>query len=95
MTSNDIDLVRDNPEQNRFELATKAGLAVADYRRDGHLLIVYHTEVPVAVRGQGIGEQLVRGVLSEAQRRNLKVIPSCWFVREVMEGDPQYRDLLA
>ena len=95
MTTNEVNPVRDNPEQNRFELATNAGLAVADYRKDGHLLIIYHTEVPVAVRGQGIGEQLVRGVLNEAHRRNLKVIPSCWFVPEVMEGEPKYRHLIA
>jgi uncharacterized protein len=95
MTTDEVSLVRDNPEQNRFELETHAGLAVADYRRDGNVLIIFHTEVPVAIHGQGIGEKLVRGALSEIQRRKLKVAPGCWFVRRVMESDPLYRDLLA
>ncbi len=64
-------------------------------RRDGDVLIIFHTEVPVAIHGRGIGEKLVRGALNEIQRRKLKVIPRCWFVRRVMESDPLYRDLLA
>ena len=88
-------MVRDNAERQRFELETSAGLAVADYRRDGDALVMYHTEVPVSVRGQGWREKLVRGALSEVQHRNLRVIPRCWFVRDVMEGDPQYRDMIA
>jgi predicted GNAT family acetyltransferase len=88
-------MVRDNAEKQRYELETSAGLAVADYRRDGDALVMYHTEVPASVRGQGWGEKLVRGALSEIQRRNLRVIPRCWFVRDVMEGDPQYRDMIA
>jgi uncharacterized protein len=88
-------MVRDNAEKQRFELETSAGLAVADYRREGDALVMYHTEVPVSVRGQGWGEKLVRGALTEVQRRNLRIIPRCWSVREVMEGDPQCRDMIA
>jgi predicted GNAT family acetyltransferase len=95
MATAEISMVRDNREQNRFELETHAGLAVADYRRDGDVFIIFHTEVPVAIHGQGIGEKLVRGALNEIRRRKLKVIPRCWFVRRVMESDPLYRDLLA
>ncbi len=88
-------LVRDNPEQQRFEMVTSAGLAVAEYRRDGDTLIIFHTEVPPALRGQGMGDKLVRGVLEEVRRRNLKVVPRCWFVREFVGSNPEYRDLIA
>jgi hypothetical protein len=88
-------LVRDNPEQQRFEMVTSAGLAVAEYRRDGDTLIIFHTEVPPALRGQGMGDKLVRGVLEEVRRRNLKVVPRCWFVREFVASHPEYRDLIA
>ncbi|WP_072385385.1 GNAT family N-acetyltransferase [Hyphomicrobium sp. CS1BSMeth3] len=87
--------VRDNPEQQRFEMETSAGLAVAEYRRDGDTLIIFHTEVPPALRGQGMGDKLVRGVLEDVRRRNLKVVPRCWFVREFVGSHPEYRDLIA
>lgn len=88
-------LVRDNPEQQRFELETPAGLAVAEYRRSGDVLTIFHTEVPQALRGQGIGEKLVRGVLDEIRRRELKVVPRCWFVKEFLAGHPEYRDVIS
>ena len=87
--------VRDNPEQKRFELDTDAGLAVAEYRRESDTLIIFHTEVPPALRGQGLGDKLVRGVLEDLRRRQLKVVPRCWFVRAFIDSNPEYQDLLA
>jgi predicted GNAT family acetyltransferase len=94
-TEEAANVVRDNPEQQRFELETPAGLAVAEYRRAGDVLTVFHTEVPPALRGQGIGEKLVRGVLDEIRRRELKVVPRCWFVKEFLASHPEYRDVMS
>jgi len=58
-------------------------------------MTIYHTEVPLKLRGQGYGFHLVRGVLNEVRRLNLKVVPQCWFVREVIERHPTFQDLLA
>ena len=87
--------VRDNPQQQRFELDSEEGTAVALYRWDDDIMVLFHTEVPRALRGHGIGEELVRGVLDEARRRKLKVVPLCWFVREFVERNPEYRDVMA
>jgi len=86
--------VRDNPERQRFELDTGAGLAVAEYHQDGDTLVIFYTEVPPALRGQGIGERLVMGVFDEADRRKLKVVPRCSFVRQFIGRHPEYLDLL-
>lgn len=88
------DAVRDNPRQQRFELETAAGPAVADYRRDGNVLTIFHTEVPRALRGRGIGEMLVRGVLEDIRRRGLKLVPRCGFVRVFLDDNPEFRDLI-
>jgi predicted GNAT family acetyltransferase len=37
----------------------------------------------------------VRGTLDEVRRLNLKVVPRCWFVRDVIAGQPEFQDLLA
>jgi SOS response associated peptidase (SRAP) len=39
--------VRHNPEQHRFATDTPSGLVVADYRLEGNVMTIYHTEVPV------------------------------------------------
>jgi len=87
--------LQDNPEQQRFELDTVEGPAAALYRWDGDIMVIFHTEVPGDLRGQGIGDKLVRGVLDEVRRRKLKVVPLCWFVQEFVERNPEYGDLLA
>jgi predicted GNAT family acetyltransferase len=86
--------VVNNAEKNRFELGTPAGPAIADYRLDGGVVTIFHTEVPEPLRGRGIGGLLVEGALSEIRRLNLKVVPSCWFVREFIDRNPRFSDLL-
>jgi hypothetical protein len=43
---------------------------------------------------RGYGYHLVRGTLEEVRRLNLKLVPQCWFVREVIERRPEFQDLL-
>jgi len=47
--------IRHNTEQQRFEFDTSAGIAVADYRLSAGVMTIFHTEVPVPLRGRGIG----------------------------------------
>ena len=88
------DPVRHNAEQHRFEMDTPAGLAIANYRLEGEVMTIYHSEVPAPLRGRGYGYHLVRGTLDELRRLNLKVVPQCWFVRQVIERRPEFQDLL-
>ena len=86
--------VRHNTEQQRFELDTSAGIAVADYRLSAGVMTIFHTEVPVPLRGRGIGCRLVKGALEEVRKLGLKVVPQCWFVREFIERNPNFADLV-
>jgi predicted GNAT family acetyltransferase len=85
--------VANNKDQSRFELETSSGLAIADYRLSGDTMTIFHTEVPLPLRGRGIGARLVRGALLQARQLNLKVVPSCWFVREFIDRNPEFADL--
>ena len=87
-------VVRHNAEQHRFELDTSAGIAIAEYRLTPGVMRFFHTEVPLMLRGRGIGARLVQGALEEARRAGVKVVPSCWFVREFIDRNPQFADLL-
>jgi hypothetical protein len=86
--------VRHNPDRQRFELDTPAGLAVAHYRLSANVITIPHTEVPLSVRGRLYGYRLVHGALDEALRLHLNVVPECWFVREVIDRNSEFRDLL-
>lgn len=87
--------VRDNPERRRYELDVEGGLALIDYRRDGGVVTMTHAEVPHALRGSGVGKELVRGALALVRQRGDKVVPLCPFVHYYMRRHPEVHDLLA
>ena len=87
-------VVQNNTQQQRFELDTSAGLAVADYQLSSGTMTIYHTEVPVPLRGRGFGCRLVKGALKEVRRLGLKVVPQCWFVREYIDRNREFTDLV-
>lgn len=52
------------------------------------------TWVPDALRGRQVGTHLVLHALAWARGQGLKVRPSCWFVRSVVDRHADFRDLL-
>jgi predicted GNAT family acetyltransferase len=87
--------VRDNAERRRYEMDTEAGPAFATYRVEGDTILVTHSEVPSALRGRGLGDKLVRGMLDLARTQGRKVVPICSFVAAYMRRHPEYGDILA
>lgn len=85
--------VRDNRDQNRFELETEGGLAFANYRRTPSAVIITHTETPRALRGRGIASELVKGALELIRADGRKVIAGCGFVVDYLDKHPEYADL--
>ena len=88
------DLVRDNKAQHRFEMGAGDDAAVAYYSLAPGEITLTHTEVPAALRGQGIASRLMRGVLETARAQGLKVVPHCSFVAAFMGRHPEFNDLL-
>jgi uncharacterized protein len=84
----------DNAVLRRFELQQNGETAFLLYSKTGGSIRLIHTEVPEALRGQGVGSKLVGGVLRQAQQRELSIIPSCPFVAEYLRGHPELASLV-
>lgn len=82
------------PEQGCFQADLPQGLAVCAYRRQGELLLITHTEVPVAAEGRGVAAALVRTTLDWARGQGLRVRPVCSYVAAYMRRHPDTQDLL-
>ena len=91
----DYDL-RDNADNHRFELLVDgepAGLAM--YRRRGEdIVVVTHSEVKPAFRGQGVGGQLAHRTLELIRSRGQTVVPICPFFARYVEEHPEYDDIV-
>lgn len=80
--------VRDNPTEHRYEILVDDQVAgVSHYELDAEQIEFTHTEVGDAHRGQGVGKQLVAGMLDDAAKRGLAVVPLCPYVRKVIAED--------
>jgi hypothetical protein len=90
-----VSSLRQNTAQNRFEFEAEGGTALAFYRLASGVMAITHTEVPAALRGRGIGSQMMRSVLTNVRAQGLKVIPRCPFVADYIGRNPEFADLIA
>jgi len=86
--------VTHNVDASRFEIAVDGRVAECAYRRQGDLLVLHHTEVPPALRGQGLAARLVQAALAFAREQQLRVRPGCSYVATYMRRHPETQDLL-
>ncbi len=89
-------VVRDNPEQQRYEaLVGQAVAAFVDYRVLRQRVVLVHTEVERAYTGRGVGRRLAQGVLDDIRARGLQVTPVCPFIAAFIQRHPAYADLVS
>jgi predicted GNAT family acetyltransferase len=59
-----------------------------------HMVIIDHTAVPDAFRGQGIGLKLVNRAVEDARAAGKKIIPLCPFAAAQFRRHPEWADVL-
>ena len=86
--------VRHNPSAGRFEAGSEANPAHLDYRLEGAVAEIVHTEVPAEYQGQGLAGKLAAEALGWARAQGFKVVPSCSYVAGFIAKRPEWQDLL-
>lgn len=88
--------VRHAPEDSRYEILQDGRVVgIAEYVDRGEVLVFHHTEIDSALRGNGLGEELVAAALDDVRARGRTITPTCWFVAQFVDEHDAYRDLLA
>ena len=65
------------------------------YSRAGEgLVIIDHTEVPAAFRGQGVGQALVARAVADFRAQGKKVLPLCTYAAAQFRRHPDWADVL-
>lgn len=57
-------------------------------------IIIDHTEVPDAFRGQGVGLKLVERAVADARSEGKTIIPLCPFAAAQFRKHPEWADVL-
>lgn len=82
---------------NRFYVgeSEENPLAEITYKPSGDDVIsIDRTYVSNELRGQGMAKRLLEEAINYARSENKKIIPLCSFVKEQMENNKEYNDLL-
>lgn len=86
----------DGPTKGRYRVAIGQDEAEMTYSRAGKgLIIIDHTFVPAALRGQKVGERLVLRAVEDARLEGIVIIPLCPFAKAQMERHPEWQDVLS
>ena len=80
--------VVDNRAASRFEVTVAGHTAVLNYERTPQSLVLVHTEVPEALRGQHFGDALAKTAIDWAHAEGLRVVAVCPFVRAFLRKHP-------
>jgi predicted GNAT family acetyltransferase len=87
--------IEHDPARGRFQTRLDGFLGVCDYRLEGDVMQMVHTEVDPALEGRGIAAALVEAAFAHARVEGLKVLPLCSYVRAWARRHPETADLLA
>lgn len=86
----------DNGSKGRYFVRGPNGeIAESTFSRvSDHLIIIDHTEVPDAFRGQGVGLRLVTRAVEDARAAGGKIIPLCPFASAQFKRHSEWADVL-
>ena len=88
--------MQDGGYKGRYFLRSPAGdMAEMTFTKIGERqIIIDHTEVPDAFRGQGAGLRLVTRAVEDARAQGKTIIPLCPFAAAQFRRHPEWADVL-
>ena len=88
---------RPEPDATRGTFDLEIGghkLGFLSYSLDDATMVVDYVQVDPSLRGQGMGEKLVRAAVEWARANGRKITPICSYARAVMKRTAEYQDVL-
>ena len=58
------------------------------------MLIIDHTDVDAAFKGQGVGRSMLDAAVAFARAKNIKILPLCPYAKSVFDKDNSIHDVL-
>ena len=87
------DIIHD-PAKQQFKMTSNGHVAKIDYTKRNNKHYLVHAEVPFALRGQGIGNELVEKTFEYIQKHKMEAVPVCSFVKAIVQGNPRLKELI-
>lgn len=85
----------DNKGRAYFGDPTRPDAEMTYSKAGDKMIIIDHTEVSDALRGQGVGRELLDAVIEMVRQKGIKVMPLCPFAKSQFDKDASIRDVLS
>lgn len=86
--------ITDNKEKSRFEATVDGHKAIIEYKAMPSIISLTHTEVDDRLEGKGVASEMTDLVLQQIERRGLKVIPVCSFIKNYISKHPEWSSIV-
>lgn len=87
---------QDTGSKGRYVIVIDGIEAEMTYSRVNEgMIIIDHTEVPAALRGRKVGEQLVLRAVEDARRDGVSILPLCPFAKAQIKRHIEWQDVVA
>jgi uncharacterized protein len=87
--------VQHDPANRQLSAAVEGRRSLLDYRLQGNVMLIVHTEVPPPLRNRGIAADLMRAALELARENGWRVRPACSYAAAFVQRHGEYADLIA
>jgi predicted GNAT family acetyltransferase len=92
----DIEIEETDSKGRYFHCGADGSVAEMTFSKAGSkLIIVDHTEVPLSMKGEGVGLALVKRGVEDARKAGKKVIPLCPYAAAQFRKHPEWHDVLS
>ncbi len=89
----DYELIN-NKTRSQYEFHIEGFIPVVEYIKTGEKIYLTHTKVPEQLAGRGIASLLVKKLLEDIRKEDLKLIPLCPFVAKYIKRHPEWEFLV-
>ena len=86
---------RVNDAEKQFELEIDNKVAFIEFYKEDGKVFMTHTEAPEELQGTGAAKELVKQALQYAKENKLLVVPSCSYVANYIDNNPEWRCVVA
>ena len=81
-------------EEKRFVIYAEGKEVYVEFEMKNNAMDLDHTYTHLELRGRGLAAQVVGAALEYAKENNLKVIPTCSYVRSFINKNDEYKELV-
>lgn len=81
-------------EKNRFVLQINNQLAKVDYVIKDKKMYLTHSEVPIALRGKGIGKELVLQTFTLLTKEGYQAVAVCSYIKAIAQRSPEWKNII-